>query len=418
MFGDDSVFMDVNNLMAGQRFDLQLERALEETSVLVAIIGPRWRQIYAERQGTSQRDYVHDEIAAALRRGITVIPVLVDRAVFPLREELSEGVSDLALYQSYTITHERFGQEIEGLIEAIRLSGGMRRPRRVFMGFGLASWLAILGFSALTVMGGVGYFYSRDVGLADKTSASTREAESRSAREESLKAEARKMAELQAQLAREQEARVTAETEARREQLARITIEAERKAQAEAAEAQRKMAASIEARRRNDEAIELRRQAEVAAVLEAQRKEQAERQLAARNSPEVEAKRPAPVESPVKNPGTGARTVFVPTNTFFAGKTQSQSLSSSGRYIGAQVLDNAGEPLGRVAAVIQGPGQQLEGFVVVFATGGADKSIAIRSASPNITIKSGSVIQFRIDNARDMFRVLPPYQTCPGGVNC
>ena len=40
-FGDDGVFMDVENLIAGQRFDVELNKVLSETDVFIAMIGPQ-----------------------------------------------------------------------------------------------------------------------------------------------------------------------------------------------------------------------------------------------------------------------------------------------------------------------------------------------------------------------------------------
>ena len=40
-FGQANVFMDVDNLMAGQRFDRELEKALAETDIFLTIMGPR-----------------------------------------------------------------------------------------------------------------------------------------------------------------------------------------------------------------------------------------------------------------------------------------------------------------------------------------------------------------------------------------
>ena len=81
VFGAGNVFMDVDNLLAGQRFDKELEKALVQTDVFLAVIGPRWMELLTARQASGERDYVREEIAGALKRGIVVIPVLIERAV-------------------------------------------------------------------------------------------------------------------------------------------------------------------------------------------------------------------------------------------------------------------------------------------------------------------------------------------------
>src|SRR5438045_1086829 len=72
-FGKSNVFMDVDNLLAGQRFDRELEKALSRCDVLIAIVGPRWTGLLSRANG--DRDFVRDEITAALKREIVVIPV-------------------------------------------------------------------------------------------------------------------------------------------------------------------------------------------------------------------------------------------------------------------------------------------------------------------------------------------------------
>jgi hypothetical protein len=63
-FGKSSMFMDVDNLFAGQRFDEQLAKALTACDVLLAIIGPRWMELLKAKSANGERDYVHEEICA------------------------------------------------------------------------------------------------------------------------------------------------------------------------------------------------------------------------------------------------------------------------------------------------------------------------------------------------------------------
>ena len=110
--------MDVDNLIAGQRFDKELERALAQTDVFLAVIGPRWLELFSQRQAAGERDYVHEEIAAALKREIVVIPVLIERASLPRAAELPEDMHNLVLHQKHSVTHENFGRDAAGLVEA------------------------------------------------------------------------------------------------------------------------------------------------------------------------------------------------------------------------------------------------------------------------------------------------------------
>src|SRR5689334_5675606 len=79
------VFMDVHGIETGSNFVGRLETALDECGVLVVLIGKRWAG--DGKSGSSRlqdpRDWVRTEVETAFRRGIRVIPVLLDGAEMP-----------------------------------------------------------------------------------------------------------------------------------------------------------------------------------------------------------------------------------------------------------------------------------------------------------------------------------------------
>lgn len=126
-FGNRAVFMDVDNLLAGQRFDRELEKALAECDIFIAVMGPRWLTVLKERSAQDTRDYVREEIARALKREIYVMPVLVNGAGLPRASDLPEEVRELVEYQKHDVRHEHFKRDVAPLVEAIRT---LRRPRQ------------------------------------------------------------------------------------------------------------------------------------------------------------------------------------------------------------------------------------------------------------------------------------------------
>jgi len=156
-FGEGNVFMDVDQLLAGQRFDRELDKALAECDVLIAVIGARWMDLMSEHARHGKRDYVRDEIAAALQRDIIVIPVMMGREAnmppLPVAEDLPENIRDLVLYQKHNIAHESFGRDAAHLIAALQ---SLLRKRR-----GPKHWraIAVAGVSGPALTGvSLGYW--------------------------------------------------------------------------------------------------------------------------------------------------------------------------------------------------------------------------------------------------------------------
>jgi TIR domain len=135
-FGTANVFMDVDNLVAGQRFDEELAKALAQCDVLIAVVGARWMELLKARSASGENDYVRQEIAEALRRKLLVIPVRVGREgsmpPLPRVKELPPDIRDVVFYQKLDLAHERFGRDIEELanaITAIRNKNGLQHAR-------------------------------------------------------------------------------------------------------------------------------------------------------------------------------------------------------------------------------------------------------------------------------------------------
>jgi hypothetical protein len=155
-FGKANVFMDVNKMLAGQRFDLVLDEALSQCDVLIAVIGRRWMELLSDEARGSRRDLLRDEIAAALQRKIVVIPVLIGRKgnmpPLPNPDELPDDIRDLVQYQKHDIAHESFESDAAQLIKEIKMVLRGRRRARPWSAItipgviGLLLIVAVLGY--------------------------------------------------------------------------------------------------------------------------------------------------------------------------------------------------------------------------------------------------------------------------------
>jgi TIR domain/Tetratricopeptide repeat len=123
--GSTQVFMDVTAIEPGADFAAAIAREVAACDVLIALIGPTWSAI-ADQRGRRRLDDPDDivvlEIQAALEREIRVIPVLVDGAVMPDREDLPYGVQDLARRNAVRVDHETFHSDITTLLDVVERS--------------------------------------------------------------------------------------------------------------------------------------------------------------------------------------------------------------------------------------------------------------------------------------------------------
>ena len=122
-FGEQKVFMDVAGIEAGRDFRQAIEESVANCGVLLVIIGPSWLAAKNEagvRRLDDPADFVREEVAAALRRDIPVIPVLVRGAEMPRVEQLPETLTDLAYRNCVELTHARWRSDVQLLIEPLR----------------------------------------------------------------------------------------------------------------------------------------------------------------------------------------------------------------------------------------------------------------------------------------------------------
>jgi uncharacterized protein DUF3592/TIR domain-containing protein len=130
-FGSDNVFMDIDDIGAGQDFVRALNEALDACDVLLAVIGPQWlntKDSSGGRRLDDRNDYVRLEVATALRRGIWVIPVVVEGTAMPGANELPEDLRALAVRNAMRISNSAWDHDVGALTDQIRAA--MYSPQR------------------------------------------------------------------------------------------------------------------------------------------------------------------------------------------------------------------------------------------------------------------------------------------------
>jgi hypothetical protein len=132
-FGAEQVFMDFDNIRPGEEFKEVIERAVRSCDILIAIIGNHW---FGGTDGNISRlddpkDYVRQEIVAALDRRIPVIPILVQNAPLPKTEHLPKQLEPLLRHQALDIGDQRWDYDVGLLIKSIESYSPTKSLRRV-----------------------------------------------------------------------------------------------------------------------------------------------------------------------------------------------------------------------------------------------------------------------------------------------
>ena len=117
-YSDEHVFRDVE-IPPGADFGEYITGLVDKCNVVLAIIGPRWldaRDREGERRIDKPDDWVRLEIERALARdGVEVIPVLVDGARLPPREELPESLLALRRRNAFELSDRRWDYDVAQL---------------------------------------------------------------------------------------------------------------------------------------------------------------------------------------------------------------------------------------------------------------------------------------------------------------
>jgi tetratricopeptide (TPR) repeat protein len=122
-FDRKQVFMDIDGIALGVDFVKMIEKKVSECDVLIAVIGERWltaKDGQGGRRLDNPEDFVRMEIAAALKRDIRVIPVLMDGVSMPASRDLPDDLKALARRNALAVSDTGFEDDCGRLVAAIK----------------------------------------------------------------------------------------------------------------------------------------------------------------------------------------------------------------------------------------------------------------------------------------------------------
>jgi tetratricopeptide (TPR) repeat protein len=118
------VFKDTDSIHAAMVFDGVVREAVQQSLVLLAVIGKQWSTL-ADQDGRRRlddpKDLVRQEISLALERGIRVMPVLVQDANVPKAHDLPDGMKELSSRHAIEL------RDTAWQADAMKLEAALRR---------------------------------------------------------------------------------------------------------------------------------------------------------------------------------------------------------------------------------------------------------------------------------------------------
>ncbi len=122
----DRVFMDIDSIKPGDDFVEILEGWVNRCDILLALIGPHWVNATDPKTGKRRlenpNDFVRIEVREGLKRGIPVVPVLLDGAGMPEVDELPDDLKKLVRRNAQFVDFRTFDADVATLIKRLDLS--------------------------------------------------------------------------------------------------------------------------------------------------------------------------------------------------------------------------------------------------------------------------------------------------------
>lgn len=120
--GIGDLFLDVEEIDAGEDFQKRIEKGLEECGVALIVIGRDWRG--ETSSGGAARifedgDFVRMEVRQALKSEARVLPVLANGAFMPAPSALPADIQRITALNGVSVRHGDFERDVDHLLDVI-----------------------------------------------------------------------------------------------------------------------------------------------------------------------------------------------------------------------------------------------------------------------------------------------------------
>lgn len=126
-FGPTRVFLDVGAIHPGALWPDRLRSGLDESTVLLSVIGPNWLTAanqYGQRRLDDESDWVRNELSYALTHKKPIIPILVADGSLPPPEALPDDIKAVLNHQSMQLRDDNWDHDLTELVELLGTEHG------------------------------------------------------------------------------------------------------------------------------------------------------------------------------------------------------------------------------------------------------------------------------------------------------
>src|SRR5687768_553443 len=145
LYGGKRVFLDRADIAHGARWRDEVNDAVAQCDMVIALIGPRWAALLNERD--PEQDVLCYELATALRLNKTLVPVLLDGVAMPEASLLPATLQPLPTIQALPVRTADFDRGLRELL------GILKPPWGLALAWGLSNAAALLIGALLLVFG-------------------------------------------------------------------------------------------------------------------------------------------------------------------------------------------------------------------------------------------------------------------------
>ena len=132
-FGDDAVFLDVDDIPTGTNFREHIRQMVVGSDALLVIMGGIWLESFVERD-PGRLDHVLVELEVALEQGVPMIPILIGPTRMPDEKELPASIAQVSFKNAFSLDlGGGFDRDITRLInhlDTLRIGQGKRHPHQ------------------------------------------------------------------------------------------------------------------------------------------------------------------------------------------------------------------------------------------------------------------------------------------------